>query len=162
MNSSWHQWFDIAEERKLIEEDLFGWEEFEWCLEEELKRKNGRMPWFKDMIKLCPAIAKMSIRSKVFNESLTNQTVIVSAVSRTNGTNNVLRTNGTNNVLRTGTLFTNSPNGLYPKPSQEIQQFELFVQIMAKALMDRRYLDIPLSNEIFKRLRPTQHSHLRL
>ena len=61
-------------------------------------------------------------------------------------------------------ISTYSPDGLFPNVSKGTTTFKLLGKIMAKAILDKQFLDIPISIEFFKRLRIIQlknHSHLR-
>ena len=209
LNSSWHQWFDIFEERKLIDEHLFICHDFTRCLEEELKCENGRLSWFVNMVKLCPVVTPFKLRIKVFNLSRPQQKGKLFTVPRQKELENIFEIFGKYKdrihdlwsftfegeigqgpgvtrkfycILsqelqrhdinlwqgkpeqRSSTFYTQSSTGLFPNLRGNIKKFKLLGQIMAKVILDDNFLDIPLSNEIFTRLRRvegSQHSHLR-
>ena len=57
-----------------------------------------------------------------------------------------------------------SPDGVFSNDNDETEKCEMLGKIMAKALLDGQYLDIPISNEFFQRLRTSHfknYNHLR-
>ena len=59
LNCSWHQWFDVAEEHKIINEYLFENSTFIKGLDYVLRKDHNRLTWFIEMIKLCPAVVQL-------------------------------------------------------------------------------------------------------
>ena len=209
LNSSWHQWFDIAEENKIINESLFESFLLNCYLLDELEVKSEKLSSFFDVAKLCPVTVNKKFRLEMLNRLLPKQRGrVYFPIQRHNVLEDIIETfkskqnfveevwgflfkgemgqgpGVTNeaysilsqelqrhdiNLWQTkpaqrpdeGTKYIQSPNGLLPKISDNAVEFEIFGQILAKAFLDRHFLDISLNNEIFQRLGTNQYSHLR-
>ena len=70
LNSSWHQWFDIMEEKKIIGEKFFKSNRFKRLLGKEFDDETGRLPWFIKMTEICPVVANLELRLEIFRETL--------------------------------------------------------------------------------------------
>ena len=70
LNSSWHQWFDIMEEKKIIGEEFFESSMFTLLLEMDFEDKTERLPWFIKMTEICPVVANLELRLEMFRKTL--------------------------------------------------------------------------------------------
>ena len=171
LNGTWYQWFDIVFENKIIEDNLFG--------SRILLPKLQGLKHFK--------VSRSNVLSDVFNLirqnadltsyywDLTFEEEIGTGPGVTKEVYSILSQELQMHYLGiwreepfkmsdNEMIHAPSPDGVFSKDNDETEKFELLGKIMAKALLDGQYLDIPISNEFFQRLRTSHfknYSHLR-
>ena len=74
LNGSWHQWFDIVDSHKIIDNEVFLSQTLSEMFESELNDETTKLKWFISVTKMCPAFVSYKTRLNMFNSILPNQT----------------------------------------------------------------------------------------
>ena len=69
LNTTWHQWFHMLKNSKIIDDTSFRSSIFNSYLDSEMKYKTKRMLWFSELTKLCPAVIKFESREEIFRRA---------------------------------------------------------------------------------------------
>lgn len=221
LNGSWHQWFDIVNSHKIVDDEVFVSQTLSDMFESELY-DGAKLEWFVKMTKMCPAFVPYEIRLNMFKITLPTQTFDESfEISRDTVLGDVMKIfrenksfmsskwnfifnneNGrgsgvtkevycliSQELRKHGTLTWNkdmepgqgeatkrssdetllhSPSGFLPKVysgspnSTNPHETMIFLgQLVAKVFLDGYLLDIPLKDELFRKLKNARYSHLR-
>lgn len=70
LNGSWHQWFDIEEEHKLIDDNIFRNLILYVTLRDLLRDGTTKLSWFIELLKICPAVLNFSLRKQMLIKTL--------------------------------------------------------------------------------------------